>query len=62
MMASTCQASLVSPKQHIVSILVWFVDATHVTVMPYNIIETRRRGARGATTLDFDQTKALWAF
>ena len=53
----TCEASLVPPKQSVLSIL---VRCSHATITHGNIIETRPKAAWGAATLDLTKQKLLW--
>ena len=47
-----CEASLVPPKQSVLSIFVGFCYATQLTITHCNFIETRPRAAKGAAALD----------
>ena len=54
-----CEASLVPPKQSVLSIFVGFCYATQLTITHCNIFETRPRAARGAAALDLTKQKLL---
>ena len=53
----TCKAGLVCPKQAVLSILVWSVNASKLTITHCNITETWPRAAWGVATLDLTKSK-----
>ena len=55
----TCQASLVFPKQSVLSILVRSSYAKQLTITYCNIMEIRPRAALGTASLDLTKQKLL---